>query len=290
MKIEKDYHGARLDRYLCGFLNLPHSLISRLLRKSEILLNNKRATINMRLSEGDILKLPSSIKLTKKEVKRGEGFISATQLLEFQNNIVYEAEDFFVLNKPSGLATQGGSGLKTSVDEFLYHLNPEFRLVHRIDKETSGCLIIAKNRVAASSIAKEFGEKNIKKVYIAITLGKPPLPQGKIDTPLLRETTKKNHISPISVNVKGKESLTLYKTLEEVGEYVRLELSLETGRMHQIRTHLSSIGCKIVGDGKYGDTSSSLALSIMPKMLLHAFSVEYKETRIISPLPPNFIL
>lgn len=287
MKIEQDYNGVRLDRYLCSHLNLPHSLTARLLRKGKILLNEKRADINTRLITGDIIGLPLNLKITAKETKKGEGFVSPLALSEFKKNIIHEENDFLIINKPSGLATQGGSNLKISVDEILYHLNPEFRLVHRLDKETSGCLIVAKHRKAASDIALAFQNKQVNKIYIAITLGIPPALEGKIETSLLRV---KNRNILTDAHENGKQSLTYYRLIEKHENYSKLELILETGRMHQIRAHLSSINCKIVGDDKYGDTTSPLALSIKPKMLLHALKLEYKGRVFGAALPSYFTM
>lgn len=283
--VNADYNGMRLDRFAFQRLNLPHSLIAKLVRKKDIKLNGSRAQINASLKEGDVLSVPDFLKLTPKEIKRGEGFVSSSAMEDFNKNILYECDDFFVLNKPSGLPTQGGSGIKLCVDEFLFALNPEFRLVHRIDKETSGCLIVAKNRLSASSIASDFQKKLIKKTYIAVTYGIPSNPCGTIELKL------KSNVGGITcVDDQGKDSKTMFKVLETYeGKYAKMELDIETGRMHQIRVHLASIGSKIVGDAKYGDITSDFAKDIMPKMLLHALKIRYDGLEVVAPIPSYFL-
>lgn len=289
MLITKDYEGARLDRFTSTFLNLPHSLASRLIRKKAIKVNGKKAEISTRLKEGDEITLPPSIKLTPKETKRGEGFISEVQMQNFMQSIIYENDSFLIINKPSGLATQGGTNIKISVDEYLYHINQEYRLVHRLDKETSGILMIAKSRFSASKLAKDFETRSIKKTYIAIVKGTPQELEGVIDAKLAKQNF--NDAGGVCfISEDGKESKTFYKVLEELNGYTKLEIKIETGRMHQIRVHLASIDLPIVGDAKYGETSSSLAKKIMPKMLLHAFWVEYNGEVFMANLPDYFIM
>jgi 23S rRNA pseudouridine955/2504/2580 synthase len=282
MIITRDYAGSRLDRWVCSFLNLPHSLASKLIRKGSIKINGKRAEISTRLAEGDEVFLPNSVKITPKEAKKGENFVSDEMLADFKASIIFENEDFFAINKPSGLATQGGTKIKLSVDDFLSNLSDEYRLVHRLDKETSGVLIIAKNRASASKIAGDFREKAIKKVYLAIVWGVLPQKQGTINAGL--EKVGMN----VEVSGSGLESVTHYSVLKEKDGFSLLEIEIETGRMHQIRVHLGSLGCKIVGDEKYGDVTSDLARKIAPKMLLHAYKITYNNRKIIAEIPNYF--
>lgn len=289
MIITKDYSGARLDKFTSSFLNLPHSLASRLIRKKAITVNGKKAEINTRLNEGDEVKIPPSLTLTPKETKRGEGFISESKMQEFKNNIIFDCKDFFILNKPSLLATQGGTRIKISVDEYLFHLNPEFRLVHRLDKETSGVLMVAKSRSAATQIASDFEKHNIKKTYIAVVYGTPTTNEGVIEAKLAKQNfTDSGGVCFISEN--GKESKTNYKVLKTSPKYSMLEVKIETGRMHQIRVHLASINLPIVGDLKYGDADSKLAEIVLPKMLLHAYMIEYNGKIFTAPIPDYFTL
>jgi 23S rRNA pseudouridine955/2504/2580 synthase len=282
MLITRDYSGSRLDKLTSNLLGLPHSLASKLIRKGQIKVNNKKAEISTRLIEGDILTLPNSLVLTPKQAKKGENFVSEKMMQEFKESIIFENDDFFAINKPSGLATQGGSGVKLSVDDFLAKINPEYRLVHRLDKETSGVLIIAKNRYSASQITKDFREKAIKKQYLALTNGIPDVKIGSIKENLAK---KEMHMKIAS---EGLESISHYKVLQEVEGFALIEIEIETGRMHQIRVHLASLGCKIVGDARYGDVASVLSQEIKPKMLLHAFKIEYNNTEIRADLPSYF--
>lgn len=245
-------------------------------------MNGKKAEINTRLEDGDEVLLPNSIKITPKQAKKGENFVSKDMILNFKASIIFENEDFFAINKPSGLATQGGSKIKLCVDDFLANLNEEYRLVHRLDKETSGVLIVAKNRLSASKIAKDFREKKIKKTYLALVFGLPPFERGTINRDLVR------NYEGVETAYEGMESITHYSILKKNEGVALLEISIETGRMHQIRVHLSSIGCKIIGDEKYGDVTSDLAKKIAPKMLLHAYKIEYNQKEIIAQIPNYF--
>jgi 23S rRNA pseudouridine955/2504/2580 synthase len=278
MIITKDYQNSRLDKFTSNHLNIPHSLTSRLLRKGKITVNGEKATINTRLNEGDEVIVPNSLQLTPKQAKKGENFVSDEMLLEFKSHIIFENEDFFAINKPAGLATQGGSKIRLSVDDFLVKINPEFRLVHRLDKETSGVLIIAKSRFSASEIAKDFKEKNIKKTYIAITEGIPKSPKGTIDYKLTR------HNAGVETDENGKESITHYTILGTFNNFALLEIIIETGRMHQIRVHLASINCQIVGDEKYGTQNAKAE-----KMFLHSAKIQYKVHEIEAKTPKHFL-
>ena len=284
MLITKNHEGLRLDKFTSQVLNLPHALVSRLIRKKNIKVNGLKAEISTRLKEGDIITIPQSLQFVPKEVRRGEAFVSEKMMQEFESSIIYECEEFFAINKPSGLATQGGTKIGLSVDDFLFYMDAEYRLVHRLDKETSGVLIIAKTRLAASKIAKDFLEKNIEKTYLAVVNGAPSEEEGVIDGALLKEFS-----GVVVDNEDGKPSLTKFKVLKKFGNFALLEVKIETGRMHQIRVHLASINCFIVGDKKYGDVTSDLALKIAPKMLLHASKVKYEGLEIEAKLPDYFV-
>jgi 23S rRNA pseudouridine955/2504/2580 synthase len=282
MIIDKNYDGVRLDRFTSSELNMPHSLVAKLIRKGKIKINGKKGEISLRLKEGDEIILPSSVEITPKQAKKGENFVSEVMLLEFKQSIIFENENFFAINKPSGLATQGGSKVKLCVDDFILKLNPEFRLVHRLDKETSGVLLIAKNRKSATEITSTFASKNIIKKYLAITNGVPKNQEGTIKSFLSKEKEF------MVISNEGKESITHYKVLKSNKEFALLEILIETGRMHQIRAHLSSINCKIVGDLKYGDCLSNESKSVLPKMLLHSYSIQYENSTITAPIPNYF--
>jgi 23S rRNA pseudouridine955/2504/2580 synthase len=284
MIITRDYEGARLDKFVLNEFNIPHSLTSKLLRKGKIKLNGKKAEINTRLKEGDDLILNQNIYIPPKKAKKGENFVSDEMLEGFKSYIIFENDDFFAINKPSGLATQGGSNIKLSVDDFIVNLNPEFRLVHRLDRETSGVLIIAKNRYSASKITADFREKAIKKTYLAITNGIPQKDKGTINDALIKE----DKIVKTSNLDDALNSITHYEVLNATGNFALLKIEIETGRMHQIRVHLASINCYIVGDAKYGDAVSSFAKSILPKMLLHAFKINYEGFEITASIPSYF--
>ena len=177
-------------------------------------------------------------------------------------DILYEDEDCLVINKPSGLPTQGGAGIRVSLDDLLSELRePRPLLVHRLDKDTSGTILVAKNRASAARLARLIAGKEFKKIYLALCWGIPKSPDGRIEEPL---------------SVKGveKKSLTFYRTISQNGEYALLELELATGRIHQIRRHLALLGNPILGDDKYGDFMLNKKLRKeqgLRHLLLHAY-------------------
>ncbi len=177
-------------------------------------------------------------------------------------DILYEDEDCLIINKPSGLSTQGGVGIRVSLDDILSELRePRPLLVHRLDKDTSGAILVAKNKASAARYARLIAGKEFKKIYLAICWGIPKPLNGRIEEPL---------------SVKGieKKSLTFYRTLSQNGEYALMELELGTGRIHQIRRHVALLGNPILGDDKYGDFMLNKKLRKekgLRHLLLHAY-------------------
>jgi 23S rRNA pseudouridine955/2504/2580 synthase len=188
-------------------------------------------------------------------------------------DILYEDEDCLVINKPSGLPTQGGVGVKVSLDDLLSELRePRPLLVHRLDKDTSGTILVAKNKTSAARYARLIAGREFKKIYRALCWGIPKPPNGRIEDPL---------------SVKGveKNSLTFYRTIGQNGEYALLELELGTGRIHQIRRHLALLGHPILGDDKYGDFMLNKKLR-KEKGLRHLLLHAYRLTEATDRIPP----
>ena len=253
------------------------------------------------LIEGDEIKLPPFI-VNYKELYKNENSknysvrktetksYTADDKKKLLDSIIYENKEFFVINKPSGIATQGGTGITKSIDSLVNFARPEFngnlRLTHRIDKETSGILVIAKNYDSANKITELFKSRKITKVYRALVYGNFAKNNkvGIIDTPI---TDKNGDV---------KSAVTEYKVIDEAYNLMSLvELSPKTGRTHQLRIHLASIGNSIVGDFKYGDKNlfvnlkQSLNMDISRNLFLHAYAITIEGyPTIIAPYPEHF--
>ena len=274
---------------------LTMSHLQKLCRKGEIRINGKRINATDTLTEGDELKLPPFIveyenNLNLIKTKNTCVTYTNTDIEKIKKSIIYQDKNIIAINKPSGLAVQGGSNILKHVDSLINEAFPEYnnnlRLTHRIDKDTSGILIIAKNYETALNITTLFKEGKIKKTYHAIVYNsfEKNTMEGIINIPI----TDKND--------KTKFATTHYKVLDTAYNLLSLlELQPKTGRMHQLRIHLSSIDHTIVGDFKYGNLSNfsklknTLNFSLQRKLYLHAYKIEIEGYPTIkAPYPDHF--
>lgn len=263
IKIYDSNYSVRLDRYLRETFNITQSLIEKSLRNKDILVNDSRVKSSYKLIEQDVIK----IKHTWEEASNIKPEISQALINKYLN-IIYEDDFMLAINKAPGLAAQGGSKIKISLDEILKAVNPDYRLVHRIDKDTSGILLIAKNKEMANILTRAFEERLIKKKYTAILIGKQPNASGAIECYLSKDAVSNDFQKIIEDPVKGRYSLTEYKLIKILGESRYLvEFTPITGRMHQLRFHATKIKCYIEGDSKYGPSSSSNKIN---RLKLHA--------------------
>lgn len=239
----------RLDSWLKkNRPDIPYTLLQKLFRKKAIKVNGKAAKPDYRLQADDQIHVPLIEKTTSAPVKK------PTKQTDLSSYIIYHDEDIIALNKPQGLSVQGGTGQKThiagSLDQFQTDENDPPLLVHRIDKETSGVLIIACHKKAAEFLTDQFKNKTLQKTYLAILVGKPPHSKGKVKAPLLK---KEHTTEKVRVDFKlGKDAVTSYEVLKYKDGYSLVALSPITGRTHQLRVHMAHLGCPILGDGKYG--------------------------------------
>lgn len=209
--------------------------------------------------------------------------------------VIHEDAELYAFNKPSGLAVQGGSGVTRSLEDLLAAFaksnGKQPRLVHRLDRETSGVIIAARTKPAAAFFSEAFAGRDAKKTYLAVVCGgAPERPEGEIDLALKKSSRRGLDIMEVAGD--GQASLTRYRTLAATGEAALLELSPETGRMHQLRAHLAAIGRPIAGDGKYGGLYRIGGTEI-PRLLLHAaaLDVPYPDggrRTFVAPPPPEF--
>jgi len=293
VEIDEDRAGQRIDNFLLTFLKgVPKSRIYRLLRKGEVRVNKGRIKASYRLQTGDDVRVPP--------VRQGEPAKITSPgervLSMIENSILMEEKGFLVINKPSGLAVHGGSGLNYGVIEALRALRPDapyLELVHRLDRDTSGVLIIAKKR----SVLRELhallrGEGGrIDKRYLALVEGKWEGKFRRVDAPLLKNTLKSGE-RLVTVSDEGKSALSIFKPVTIYSNASLVEVGLLTGRTHQIRVHATSIGFPIAGDEKYGDEAFNRSMKKfgLKRLFLHAESVVFqlsgdeKKYRIKAPL------
>jgi len=300
--VTADENNMRVDRFLeHRFPGLSFSHIQRIVRKGELRVNGKRADSKDRLEEGQSVRIPP-LKLDTPKVG-GELSEAATRTLEeLRKMILFEDEDLMVLNKPAGLAVQGGSGMTRHVDQMLEVMRDakgqKPRLVHRLDRETSGCLLIAKTRFAASALTGSFRHRSARKIYWALVAGVPKPKQGRISTYLAKEESEEDSIMRVAEH--GEEgaahAVTYYAVVEASAQKLAwVSLKPVTGRTHQLRAHMAHIDHAIVGDPKYFNKENwQLPGGIQKRLHLLARRIVIPHPRggfidVTAPLPPHML-
>jgi len=267
----------RLDNYLLARLKgAPKSLIYRIIRRGEVRINGKRAKPDTRLEPGDQVRVPP-LRLAAP----GELPVVGKQLQEsLRAAILYEDEELLVLNKPAGMAVHAGSGMKTGIIEALRSMMPEtpgLELVHRLDKGTSGCLLLSKTGKARRVLTEAFREQNVHKTYHLLVAGAWPVKLRMVDLPLLRQPERSGE-RLVAADPKGKSATTLFRVLRLFHKQATLLEALPTtGRTHQIRVHATSQGHPLLGDDKYFDEASVLVSKKLgaKRLCLHAAALEF---------------
>ncbi|MEZ9317613.1 23S rRNA pseudouridine(955/2504/2580) synthase RluC [Vibrio lentus] len=273
--IDEDMAGQRIDNFLRNQLkNIPKSMIYRIVRKGEVRVNKKRIKAEYKLKAGDLVRIPP---VTIEE--KNEDSVPSTKLnkvSELEQCIIYEDDHMLILNKPSGTAVHGGSGLKFGAIEALRALRPDARfleLVHRIDRDTSGILLIAKKRSALRHLQAQFREKTVQKYYFALVMGEWKNSCKVVNAPLLKNEVN----SIVRVNPNGKASETRFRVLEKFQDATLVQASPITGRTHQIRVHAQYTGHPIAWDDRYGDRrfdayTGKVGLN---RLFLHAANIKF---------------
>ncbi|RYU67383.1 23S rRNA pseudouridine(955/2504/2580) synthase RluC [Aliivibrio finisterrensis] len=273
--IDDDFAGQRIDNFLLARLkNVPKSMIYRIVRKGEVRVNKKRIKPEYKLQEGDMVRIPP-VKVPEPTALDLPS-VKLAKVSELESCIIYEDDHLLILNKPSGTAVHGGSGLKFGAIEALRALRPDARfleLVHRIDRDTSGILLVAKKRSALRRLQEQFRNKTVQKYYFALVMGQWKNTCKVVNAPLLKNEVN----SIVRVNPNGKPSETRFKILEKFEQATLIQASPITGRTHQIRVHAQYTGHPIGWDDRYGDRrfdaySGQFGLD---RLFLHAANIKF---------------
>ena len=274
--VDEDNHGQRVDNYLMAQIrDVPRSIIYRIIRKGEVRVNKGRVKPDTRLNTGDEVRIPP---VTRKE-KPAQVVPGSRVQGVMQDAVVFENDQMLVVNKPSGIAVHGGSGLDFGLIEVLRAARPEARfleLVHRLDRDTSGLVMVAKKRSALRYLQDELRHKRIRKHYHALVAGDWPGAVRKVSEPLLRFELGSGE-RRVRVDEAGKDSLTRFRVLDSFSAYTLVEASPVTGRTHQIRVHSAWAGHPIAGDDKYMDDVSLRAFRSAggQRLMLHARALDF---------------
>ena len=295
-----DEEGVRLDKWFKEhYPQLGFGKLQKLMRTGQIRVNGSRAKPGTRLQEGQIVRIPpftDVVKQTHKKLVTHK--ISDADRELIQQSILFQNDDIIVINKPYGLAVQGGSGTTRHVDGMLDALRFEAKerpkLVHRLDKDTSGVLVLARNTKSARYLTEQFRGKELRKLYWAMVVGVPHPEDGLIDLRLIKAPGRQGERMTVD-EINGKRARTRYKVLDQAGKRAAF-LALEplTGRTHQLRVHLSeALATPIAGDGKYGGPDAHLeGGGIERKLHLHARRIRIpladgKVQEVMAPLPEH---
>src|SRR6186997_1892861 len=299
VSVAADESGMRVDRFFeARFPGLSFSHIQRIIRKGEVRVNGKRTQPKARLEAGQAVRIPP-LKV-EAPAPRDDAPAAQKDRAFLKSIILFEDADVMVLNKPMGLAVQGGSGTTRHIDGMLGALRgPDGqrpRLVHRLDKDTAGCLLVAKTRFAAAALAKSFRSRSARKIYWALVVGTPKPKQGRISTFLAKEEREEDSVMVIAKHGDegASHAVTYYAVVETAGQKLTwLSLKPVTGRTHQLRAHMDHIGHPIIGDEKYFRIENyELPGGMQNKLHLLARRIAIPHPRdgtidVTAPLPPH---
>jgi 23S rRNA pseudouridine955/2504/2580 synthase len=297
IEIKEDLAGQRIDNFLLAQLKgVPKTHVYRILRKGEVRVNKKRVKPSYRLFAGDQVRVPPLTMSVEKPSRK-----PSQSLVDLLNSrILYEDDALLVINKPAGIAVHGGSDILLGVIEALRAIHPKWtklELVHRLDRDTSGCLMLAKKRSMLRELHALLREGKIIKKYWTLTQGHWDKPLHRVEVSLQKNKCEGGE-RIVYVHPEGKPSATVFKTLQVFKEATLMEALLETGRTHQIRVHAQYAGHPVAGDEKYGDRAFNKMMRLygVKRLFLHAYSLEFflpsqeKTIQISAPLDEELLL
>lgn len=295
VEISEDNEGQRLDNFLLTHLKgVPKSRIYRIVRKGEVRVNKSRQAAKYRLNKGDLIRIPP----LRVAQTNDRYFLPPLLQQSLKQDILFEDDALLVLNKPAGFAVHGGSGVNSGVIEGLRQLRPEqkfLELVHRLDRDTSGCLVIAKKRSALRILHELFRGDGIHKTYQAVLAGRWQRKKLLVDVPL-QKNVRQGGERVVLVSSSGKPAQTLFVRHQKLLHCTCVEASPKTGRTHQIRVHAAWLGHPVLGDPRYGndEVNKQFRAKGFKRMFLHAAKLEFKHPltgltlSVEAPLPPEF--
>jgi 23S rRNA pseudouridine955/2504/2580 synthase len=289
IEVAEEEAGQRIDNYLLARLKgVPKSRIYRILRSGEVRINSRRVEASRRVAAGDRIRIPP-VRVAERE--------SDIPAPHFRLPILFEDESFLAIDKPSGIAVHGGSGVAHGVIESLRAMRPDAKvleLVHRLDRETSGVLLVAKKRAALLALHEMMRTRDMDKRYLVGAAGRFRNEIQRVNVALAKRTTAAGD-RRVSVSDAGQEAQTVFRRMARGAEFSLLEAELLTGRTHQIRVHLAHLGHPVLGDDKYGDfeLNKRLRKDGLKRMFLHARALAFEHPisgegmRLESPLPAD---
>jgi 23S rRNA pseudouridine955/2504/2580 synthase len=273
VEVTEEDEGQRVDNFLMRHLRkAPRTLIYRIIRKGEVRVNKGRVKVSTRLKTGDMVRIPP-VKVPEK-VEVNESDVPYAQLQRIEASVLFEDKDLMVINKPSGIAVHGGGGVNWGLIEVLRILRPlakRLELVHRIDRDTSGCLLIAKKASILKDLHAQIRANKFDKRYLAIVMGRWPKNVQKVDLPLRKAHLKEGGWH-VSVDKTGKEAVSYFRLEKHLNGCDLMSVKLKTGRTHQIRVHALAQGCALLGDDRYGshEVNKRFRKLGMKRLALHA--------------------
>ena len=274
--VNDDNDGRRLDNYLLSlYKDVPKSKIYSIIRKGEVRVNSGRVKPHTKIKTNDVIRIPPYL-VNDSSMEKTPVF-SESLINLIKTNIIYEDSNYLILNKPHGLPVHGGTNSPNGVISILRSfMDNDVDLCHRIDKETSGCLVISKNKKSNRHFNEQLVHKKVNKTYLAILKGHL---KKKIKVDLFIETSSKNNNQKSKVSEFGKEAISIFKPLKKLNQSSLVSVSIATGRTHQIRVQANHIGHPIINDDKYGDRAfnKSKPFNKTKRMTLHASEIEFTD-------------
>ena len=289
IQVKQDYAGQRIDNYLINLLKgVPKSKIYSIIRKGEVRVDGSRKKPSYKLLKGNEIRIPPLYF----DEKAKEDFIPKDLVNLLKDRIIFENDDYLAINKPEGVASHGGSGIKIGLIESVRNFGKNYRdskLIHRLDKDTSGCQIISKKQSFLRKCNEEIRLGKSYKEYLAVVLGEWPVERGEISSNLDKTKNSKGENYVIE-NKEGKKSVSKFKIIKHSKHITKLRCNIITGRTHQIRVHCASVGNFIVGDSKYGNKDLDKYYKHFGRMFLHSykFKISSLNLEICAEEPESF--